>query len=176
MSSSEMAIQGALGHRGDRYPVSGAGSKPRPLGPPLLGRPRRLLRAGGTTGGKEIGRSTISRESLLERARPPPILPRPPRVNRCGMVVKASTKPWPRQLGSSIIRALPPRSQAGQARSGWFRCPRYCYLVMSKASCQKQPNLSNFFVVAMAPPAQTRSASSRWPRCRRAVVRAVRLI
>ena len=24
------------------------------------------------------------------------------------MVVKASTKPWPRQLGSSIVRALPP--------------------------------------------------------------------
>ena len=32
------------------------------------------------------------------------------------MVVKASTKPWPRQLGSSIIRALPPLSQAGR---GW---------------------------------------------------------
>ena len=27
--------------------------------------------------------------------------------------VKASTKPWPRQLGSSIMRALPPQSQAG---------------------------------------------------------------
>ena len=33
------------------------------------------------------------------------------------MVVKASTKPWPRQLGSSIIRALPPLSQAGRGGS-----------------------------------------------------------
>ena len=31
------------------------------------------------------------------------------------MVVKASTKPWPRRLGSSIIGALPPRGCAGRA-------------------------------------------------------------
>ena len=31
------------------------------------------------------------------------------------MVVKASTKPWPRQLGSSIIRALPPQGHCGHA-------------------------------------------------------------
>ena len=39
------------------------------------------------------------------------------------MVVKASTKPWPRQLGSSIIRALPPLGQARQAKSGLVRSP-----------------------------------------------------
>ena len=37
------------------------------------------------------------------------------------MVVKASTKPWPRRLGSSIIRALPPLSQSGRGgESGLF--------------------------------------------------------
>ena len=34
------------------------------------------------------------------------------------MVVKASTKPWPRQLGSSILRALPPRSQVRSSQVG----------------------------------------------------------
>ena len=57
-----------------------------------------------------------------------------------GMVVKASTKPWPRRLGSSIIRALPPRSQdpPSQVRSNsipgrpkhpksnnWLHNPKY---------------------------------------------------
>ena len=32
------------------------------------------------------------------------------------MVVKASTKPWPRQLGSSILRALPPLVKPGRVR------------------------------------------------------------
>ena len=32
------------------------------------------------------------------------------------MVVKASTKPWPRQLGSSIFRALPPLVKPGRVR------------------------------------------------------------
>ena len=56
------------------------------------------------------------------------------------MVVKASTKPWPRRLGSSIIRALPPRSQdpPSQVRSSsipgrpkhpksnnWLHNPKY---------------------------------------------------
>ena len=35
-----------------------------------------------------------------------------------GMVVKASTKPWPRRLGSSILRALPPRSQVESSQVG----------------------------------------------------------
>ena len=32
------------------------------------------------------------------------------------MVVKASTKPWPRQLGSSILRALPPLVKPGRVK------------------------------------------------------------
>ena len=36
-----------------------------PQGPPLVGRPRRLLRAGGTTAGEEIGRSTMTRKSVF---------------------------------------------------------------------------------------------------------------
>ena len=42
---------------------------------------------------------------------PRPTIPHAPSESTFGVVVKASTKPWPRQLGSSILRALPPRSQ-----------------------------------------------------------------
>ena len=50
------------------------------------------------------------------------------------MVVKASTKPWPRQLGSSIMRALPPQSQAGpgqvkSVRSEFGRPPKAYYYI-----------------------------------------------
>ena len=51
----------------------------------------------------------IIKRSSCERSRPDPSYPP---SQRCGMVVKASIKPWPRRLGSSIMRALPPQSKS----------------------------------------------------------------
>ena len=63
MSSSATVIQGALGHRGDRYPDGGRKQAPR--SPPLVGRPRRLLRAGGTTVIRIVDHPTIARKGVL---------------------------------------------------------------------------------------------------------------
>ena len=51
-------------------------------------------------------------------------------MNGSGMVVKASTKPYrPRRLGSSIIRALPPRSQV---KSSQVKSSQVCHLQITR--------------------------------------------
>ena len=84
-----------------------------------------------------------------------------PPESTCGVVVKASTKPWPRRLGSSIIRALPPLGQAapGQVRSSSISGPNRTPLSNESEVSDNWRN-HKYLLVAMPPHAR----EVRWPR------------
>ena len=89
----------------------------RTRGPPLVG-PGHAAYYGrvGPRRARKIGRPTITRKGhhRADGAESDPSTLPPESTG--GMVVNASTKPWPRQLGSSIVRALPPPSQLGRVK------------------------------------------------------------
>ena len=105
-----------MGHRGTTSPGEGLADAMPERSPPTGGEATPPITGRWDHGWSGwSGSPAVSRPELLS-AGALPTHPSYPPSQRFGVVVKASTKPWPRQLGSNIVRAFPPPSEAG-------RCP-----------------------------------------------------
>ena len=117
MSSSARGASGALVARGGRNPEFHSRPEVPPARSAAGGEATPPITGGWDHGG--LGKSVALRllGGSLMADEPRRSFHAPPE-STCGMVVKASTKPWPRRLGSSILRALPPRSQVKSSQVG----------------------------------------------------------